>query len=129
QTSPALVEIRAGADRLACMRLTPKGLLRWYASCCRTPLGNTLTTGTIPFVGLIRACLDADDAALDSALGPIRQRSMGRFAKGDVSGLDVHERMSLGQMARVLRVLIGAKLRGDARRSPFFDPKSGEPAA
>src|SRR5262245_25612243 len=41
QMSPAQLEFTAGADRLACLRLTPKGLLRWYASCCRTPIGNT----------------------------------------------------------------------------------------
>jgi len=129
QTSQALVEIAEGADRLACMRLTSKGPFRWYASCCRTPIGNTMATGKLPFTGLIRACLDADDAALDAAMGPVRQRTMGRFAKGDTSGLDIHERLSFGLIARVLRIMLGAKLRGDARRSPFFDAQSGEPIA
>ncbi len=129
QTSPARVEIAAGADRLACIRLTPKGLLRWYASCCRTPIGNTLATPKIPFVGLVRACLAADDAALESVLGPVRYRGMGRFAKGDISGLDVRERFSLGSLARVTGIIVGAKLRGDARRSPFFDAANGEPVA
>jgi len=129
QTSPARVEFIDGADRLACMRLKPSGLLRWYASCCRTPVGNTLATAKMPFVGLIRACLDADDAALDAALGPIRYRGMGRFAKGDVSGLGVHDRFTLGMLGRITRILIGAKLRGDARRSPFFDAESGTPVA
>src|SRR5688572_12534539 len=44
QMSPARLEIIDGADRLACVRLAPKGLLRWYAACCRTPIGNTLAS-------------------------------------------------------------------------------------
>src|SRR5690606_41564072 len=54
---------------------------------------------------------------------------MGRFAKGDISGLDVRERFSLGSLARVTGIIVGAKLRGDARRSPFFDAANGEPVA
>lgn len=129
QTSPALLEIAAGADRLACVRLTPKGLARWYASCCRTPIGNTLSTGSWPFVGLIRTCLPVDDSTLDSALGPIRQRCMGRFAKGDTSGLDVHDRVPLSLIARIARMLVAWKLRGDRKHSPFFDAASGAPAS
>lgn len=129
QTTPALLEITSGAERLASMRLTPKGLLRWYTSCCRTPIGNTLASDTLPFVGLIRACLAADDATLERTLGPIRYRSMGRFAKGDTLGLRIHERVPLGLIARIFRILTAAKLRGDRRRSPFFDPASGKPVA
>jgi len=42
QTRPDCVHIDDGAEHLACLRLSPKGLLRWYASCCDTPLANTL---------------------------------------------------------------------------------------
>ena len=38
---PAAVHFETGLDKLACMSLSDKGLLRWYASCCRTPIGNT----------------------------------------------------------------------------------------
>lgn len=129
QTSPARVEISAGANRLACMRLTTKGLFRWYTSCCRTPIGNTLSTGRLPFVGLIQSCVAADAARREAVLGPIRARVFGRFAKGDVSALDVHARAPLGLMARAARMLIGARLRGDHKRSPFFDARSGAPVA
>src|SRR5262245_44421193 len=80
QTSAGRLAITAGADRLACVRLQPSGLLRWYTACCRTPIGNTLATRQLPFVGLVVACLER--AELDPVLGPVRARGHARFAKG-----------------------------------------------
>ena len=34
QLRPAQLEITAGREHLRCMRLSEKGLLRWYAGCC-----------------------------------------------------------------------------------------------
>jgi len=53
QTAPARVTLTGGEQHLACMRLGPKGLLRFYASCCRTPIGNMLPNPQFPFVGLV----------------------------------------------------------------------------
>jgi hypothetical protein len=36
QTRPANVTFTQGQSALACMRLTERGLLRWYAACCNT---------------------------------------------------------------------------------------------
>ena len=33
-THPKHVTLTHGRDAIACMSLSPKGLLRWYASCC-----------------------------------------------------------------------------------------------
>ena len=38
QMSQASVAFTAGTDRIAAVKLTPKGLMRWYASCCGTPI-------------------------------------------------------------------------------------------
>src|SRR5262245_3209733 len=38
----ASVRITDGADELRCVRLSLKGLFRWYAGCCRTPIGNSM---------------------------------------------------------------------------------------
>jgi Family of unknown function (DUF6151) len=51
QTSPAQLTLTQGQEFLACMRLTEKGLLRWYAACCSTPIGNTLPNYRMSFVG------------------------------------------------------------------------------
>jgi len=55
QTRPANLTFTHGQDTLACMRLTPKGLLRWYAACCNTPIGNTVANYRMPFVGLVHS--------------------------------------------------------------------------
>ncbi len=34
------------------MRLTPMGLLRWYAGCCNTPIGN-MVSARVPFIGIV----------------------------------------------------------------------------
>lgn len=124
QTSPARVEITEGREHLACVRLRPKGMRRWYAECCRTPLGNTIS-GSLPFVGVIASSLDDPD----EARGPVRARVNARFAKGDRSSLDAHDRGPLSLVLRVVGILLGSRLRGDQRRSPFYDPETLEPIA
>ena len=128
QTSPACLEFTAGADRLACVRLRPGGLVRWYAACCDTPIGNTLDASGIPFVGLIHRCMDhtAGGCSRDEALGPVRARVQGRFARGDRSNLDAYDAFSLLASLRPLGIVLAARLHGDHKRSPFFDAATGE---
>jgi Family of unknown function (DUF6151) len=38
QTIPANISFTEGIEYLACMRLTANGLLRWYVTCCYTPI-------------------------------------------------------------------------------------------
>ena len=125
QTSAARLEIAVGADRLACMRLTPRGLLRWYAACCRTPIGNTLASRQVPFVGLVVCCID--DPARGDALGPIRARGHARFAKG--SPPRAHASFPASVIARVFWIALVARVRGAHRHTPFFDSAIGAPVA
>ena len=66
QTVPARIDIATGAEHIACKKLTDKGLLRWYAACCDTPLANTPKTAKLPFAGMWRG-LFPDTAAF----GPV----------------------------------------------------------
>jgi len=131
QMSSARLEITDGIEHLACLRLKPGGLLRWYADCCRTPIGNSLASRQLPFVGLVQSCTDPASAGVsrDEALGPIRARVQGRFAKGDRAQLDAHERFPTSQLFRFVPLLLLWRLRGDHKRSPFFDAQTGEPTA
>jgi len=130
QVSPPSVVFEAGVDRIACIRLKPGGLLRWYASCCRTPIGNTLASRQVPFVGLV--LLRSDSApelrAREAALGPVRGAFNARFAVGDRSQLAAYDRVPVSLFARLLRIMVAARLRGDHARSPFFTA-AGAPVA
>ena len=79
QLSPAKLEITQGLDNLACVRLTPKGILRWYADCCKSPIGNTAATHRIPFVGLIHSCLQMTSVEREAILGPVMAGVNARF--------------------------------------------------
>ena len=52
QTLPKYVRFTQGVEHLACMRLTDKGMLRWYTTYCNTPIGNTMASFKLPFVGV-----------------------------------------------------------------------------
>src|SRR5215472_17897317 len=60
QAPPARVRITEGEDHVRCLRLTPRlrALYRFFAACCKTPLGNSLPR--FPFVGVICTALDVE---------------------------------------------------------------------
>lgn len=129
QTSSGHLEFNAGLEQLACMRLTESGMLRWYAACCRTAIGNTPGTSRVPFVGLIHSCVDhaARNRPRDETLGPVRMRGFARFAKGDRSKLDADDGVPSSMGARVTEMLQHALQRGEQNRSPFFNVTTNEP--
>ena len=130
QMSPARVEITRGTEHLACMRLSPGGTLRWYTACCNTPIGNTLPSPALPFIGLIENCIDfPDGVSEEEVIGPVRARIHGRFATGDRASLDAYPKVPVGLLLRFLRLLAGWRLSGAHRRTPFHKPGSGEPVA
>lgn len=129
QVSQARLQFTAGSERLACARLTPKGILRWYADCCRTPIGNTPATRAVPYLGLVHSCLDGTEAraTLDSLFGPVRLRVFARHAKDDRDALRAHDGVPVAAILPVMVRVLMWRLRGDHRRSPFFDTQSARP--
>jgi hypothetical protein len=125
QMSQASVSFTAGAERIAAMRLTPKGLIRWYAACCSTPIGNTLATGAVPFVGVLHAFI----AGPFEPLGPIRGRGWKKSAKGGRTAVPKDGLPDAIMVARVLAKLLRWRLRGDHKRSALFDVATGQPLA
>jgi hypothetical protein len=127
QVASARVVITDGADELCCVRLSPKGLYRYYAGCCRTPVGNTLSA-RVPFVGVVHSFMDhrADGVSRDQALGRPVGYIQARFAKGAVPP-EAHPKVSLSLIARSLRLLSQWWLKGLAKPSPFFDSASKQP--
>jgi hypothetical protein len=126
QTLPANVTFTAGQEVLACMRLTEKGLLRWYTKCCNTPIGNTMGDFRISFVGLIHTCLDNPNRPLDDSFGPVRMWSFTKGAKGTV---DSHPVAMTAGILRLIAMIMRAHINGAYRRTPFFFADTGAPIA
>lgn len=122
-TLPKYVTFTQGSEALACMSLSENGMLRWYASCCNTPVGNTPRNFKISYVGLVHTCLESPSRTLESSFGPVRMRVNTRNAKGRPA-------MPKGKLAAMLRFassLIRARLDGSYRSTPFFAADRGTP--
>jgi hypothetical protein len=120
---PDRVALQRGVDQVACMSLSPRGTLRWFAACCRTPLGNTPRNPGFPHLGLVHSCLGSG-GDLAAVFGPVRMRVNRRSAAGAVAAAP-----ALGFAAAIARYATGlalARASGAHRRSPFFDA-AGKP--
>lgn len=124
QTTSKNVTFSEGIENLACVRLTPNGLLRWYTTCCNTPIGNTPPDFKISFVGLVHNCLGSKQVSFDKAFGPIQMRVYTKYAKGEPkpksSGV-------LTSMLRSIGSILRARLDGSYKLTPFFSSASGVP--
>ena len=117
---PAAIQFTTGMERLACVSLSDKGLLRWYAGCCRTPIGNTPRDRKLPYAGLIRACLPG----VDESLGPLKIALNAGSAIGEIKATPVAAFLGV---TKIMGKVIAAKLRGRDKENPFFFPDSGAP--
>jgi hypothetical protein len=124
-THPREIAIDSGAEAIACMSLSGQGMLRWYASCCNTPLGNTSRNHKVAYVGLASACL-AEPGALERDFGPVRMRSGTESAKGVVAGSGL---AALPLMLGFGAALLRARLSGSYRHNPFFKIGTDQPVA
>ena len=116
--APSQLRFTAGEEHIACMSLSERGICRWYAACCRTPLGNTARSSKVHYVGVPTACLDNTGGAVDAAFGPA-----GRCVLNTESATAPVRATPLAFAFGGLRIamgILGARLRRD-RRSPFFD--------
>lgn len=116
---PADVEILQGLENLACIRLSPSGTFRFFASCCNTPIANTRPDK--PWAGFLRHAytISRDEQKLNQVLGPVRCRIMGRYAKGNPP-VGTSDKFGLRLVLTVLPFMLVGKLLGKSKPSPFF---------
>ena len=116
QTTPDHVTIRQGAEHLEILRLSPRGLLRWRATCCGTPMCNMLEKPGLPFVGMVLRPGMPEHA--DRLLGPAAAHvytasaPAGRGAPARDAGFG---KAGFGVLSRML----STKLAGRGRITPF----------
>jgi hypothetical protein len=81
QVAPASLTFVKGQERIAGVRLTPKGLFRYHTTCCNTPVGNTLSPA-IPFVGIVAQAFGTDRQRTDQVFGAPGGEIFGKCAIG-----------------------------------------------
>lgn len=124
QTLPKNVSFTQGTEVLACMRLTETGLLRWYTSCCKTPIGNTLPSYKMSFVGLVHNCLESSEVTLDNSFGRVCSQVHTQYAKGEPKPKPAGLMATIARnMARIWR----ARIDGSYKQTPFFSADSEMP--
>ena len=124
QVAPASLTFDRGADLIAGLRLSPKGLHRFYTTCCKTPVGNTQGKA-VPYVGIIAQAFSATPGGADAVAGKSRGAVYGQHAVGTppAGSTKLQPRLLL----HAIRLLLGWKLGGKGWPNPFFDPATGAP--
>lgn len=116
---PSDFKILQGKEKLKCVRLGPKGMFRYSASCCNTPIANT--DPKRPWVGIHRRMFTAKDPAqLDSICKDVRASIMGKFAHGTPPA-GTPETFNFRGMRIVMPFLIKGMALGRNNPSPFFE--------
>jgi len=123
-TLPGHVHFTQGVEALVCMSLSDRGLLRWYTSCCNTPIGNTPRDFRTSYVGLVHSCLAQHAPSLQDSFGPVRMVLQTKFAKGKVKSTLLSNFLTL---LKIMTSVIAARISGSYKRNPFFVGDSGTP--
>jgi hypothetical protein len=122
QVAPQTLSFTHGTERILGLRLTAKGMHRWYTSCCQTPLGNSMTPA-LPFIGMVVETFGSISAAQRTQnLGPVRGVSQIKSATGGTP--KDHPNSSLRMLLHAARLVLGWKLGGKAWPHPFFNRNS-----
>jgi hypothetical protein len=123
QVAQARLTLLQGKEHLAAVRLSEKGLIRWYAACCKTPIGNTMLNPKVPFIGLIHSSLDRSrmDADFGKSVANVNTNAATGNPKPKPNGL-------LGSILRFLWIVLSTRITGQYRKSELFD-ESGAPIA
>lgn len=112
---PQDLKITKGQDHLQCLRLTSKGMFRWYTSCCNTPICNTQPG--FPWIGF-NSCV-YKGINLEKEVGPVRSSVYGMYASQTPPKGTSHKLKPKDMMA-VLPFVIKGFILGKSKPSPFF---------
>jgi len=116
------LKITQGKEQISCVRLSAKGMYRWYVKCCNTPIGNTLGSAGA-FIGVIHNFLDKQPKH-DQDLGKSQGHIQSTFALQEIP---IDKRgAAFNIIASSVFKFILYKLKGYHNSSAFFDDK-GKP--
>lgn len=121
QVAQPRLRFSQGVDKLAAMRLSETGMIRWYASCCNSPIGNTMADHKVSFIVLIHVALDQARIAQD--FGTKIALLSTDSALGDPKPA---QRGLIGVIARFIWILVTTRISGRYKNSQLFNA-TGEP--
>lgn len=124
QVAPSALSFHRGSERIEAVRLSPKGLYRWYASCCKTPVGNTVSAA-IPFIGLGVHVFEGGPGQADELLGKPRGSIYGQYAIGNPPAGST--KLNVPLIVRSLGMVLMWRLSGKTWPHPFFDRAARAP--
>jgi hypothetical protein len=124
---PMQVSFKRGWEYVECMSLSDRGTLRWYTSCCKTPIGNMPRDIRRSHLGLVHTCLDSEGSSLDATFGPVTMTVHS-------SGTKTETRRKTGTafasaVLRYLALRAWSRISGSYRVNPFLAGPSGDPVA
>lgn len=115
QLAQSRLRFTQGAEQLAAVRLSESGMIRWYAACCKTPLGNTMPDPKMSFIGLIHTSLARPQ--MDEDFGTTIALASTASALGEPKP---QQRGMVGIILRFLWLLATERISGRYRQSPLF---------
>lgn len=124
QLTPSQVIISKGREHIRCMRLSDKGMMRFYTDCCKTPMGNTLASAKIAFVGIPHNFMKHGSRTRDQDLGRVLSRASVHKTFSASDGIPVN---SLLPIYRILRMMICGWFKKKYQPSLYFDLSTGKP--
>jgi hypothetical protein len=117
QVAQSKLHFTQGEDQLQALRLSETGMIRWYAGCCKTAIGNTMPSPGGAFIGLIHSCLDRSQVTADfgSKIALLETETARGSPKPVAHGL-------FGVISRFFWLMLTERVSGRYRQSPFFEP-------
>ena len=124
QVAPSSLTFHRGSEHIRGLRLTPKGLYRWYGSCCNTPVGNTFSPA-LPFVGIVAKAFETGGTGPDQIFGKPLGSVQGKFATGNPpAGVG---KPTFKLIAHATGRILAWKFGGGTWPHPFFDRETRAP--
>lgn len=114
-----------GIEELACVQVTRRPLLRWYCRKCRTPVAGTYHTSKLSFLSVTIPCQGSRE--VDQVLGLSSGHVWTQFGWGDLSS--VRQVNIPAMLWRMGSRILTARISGDYRKNPLFDPVTAKPIA
>ncbi|MEO1658869.1 MAG: DUF6151 family protein [Pseudomonadota bacterium] len=118
QFVPFRLTFTSGADQIGLIRLKDKGLMRWTAKCCNTPMFTSSAAAGAPIMGIVNPSVRATNPEeAKAAMGP----TIGAFCADE--GWDTPDIPKVGLPRLIGRALVraaGPVLSGKAKHHPLF---------